>query len=349
MAFLQDAPTTHTLAPACPAVDSVPEITPASESPDVSVCIVNWNCRELLRKCLASLLHQPQGVRFEVVVVDNASADGAAEMVADDFPEVILVRNSTNLGFSCGNNQAAAAARGKYLFFLNNDTELAPGTLAEFVSYAAIHPDIGMLGPRLRGADGAYQISYRRKPTIGALLHRISLLRWTRLFRQAYYSYRRDTFDPDGVREVEVLMGAAVFLPRDVFEQSGRWDERYRFGGEDLDLSTQVGRRRPVVYFSSVEVLHYGRVSSRANVGFSAPNVAIGYVHYFRKAGAGRLALATYKALVTIDAPVQIGTKLVQAGWRQLTGRPAKARKSILAARGVWQFLRSELTRFWKA
>ncbi|MCZ2343582.1 MAG: hypothetical protein LC104_17580 [Bacteroidales bacterium] len=138
-------------------------------------------------------------------------------------------------------------------------------------------------------------------------------------------------------------------MPRDVFEQSGRWDERYRFGGEDLDLSTQVGQRRPVVYFSSVEVLHYGRVSSRANVGFSAPNVAIGYVHYFRKAGSGRVSLLLYKVLVTLDAPVQITFKLTQAIWRTLTGRPEKARKSLLAARGVWHFLTRELYRFWRA
>jgi GT2 family glycosyltransferase len=180
-------------------------------------------------------------------------------------------------------------------------------------------------------------------------MHRIAILRWTRLFRRAYYRYRRETFEPDGVRAVEVLMGAAVFLPREVFEQSGRWDERYRFGGEDLDLSTQVGRNHRLVYFSEVEVMHYGRVSSRANVSFSAPNVAIGYVHYFRKAGVGPMSLLLYKALVTIDTPVHIGVKLFEAGCRLLRGRRDKARKSWLAARGLWHFFRGDLIRFWRA
>ena len=86
---------------------------------DVSVCIANWNCRELLRGCLESLHDLPQGVRVETIVVDNGSADGAADMVAREFPEVILVRNTANAGFSRANNQAAQRARGRYLFFLN--------------------------------------------------------------------------------------------------------------------------------------------------------------------------------------------------------------------------------------
>jgi GT2 family glycosyltransferase len=288
-------------------------------------------------------------VRFEVIVVDNASTDGAADMVATEFPEVILVRNRENSGFSRGNNQAASVAKGRYLFFLNNDTELAPETLREFVRFADRNPGVGMVGPRLRGADGTLQVSYRRRPTLAALLHRISFLRWTGLFRGAYYRYRRDTFDPEGIKPVEVLMGAAVFLPRSVFEQSGRWDERYLFGGEDLDLSTQVGRRHPVVFVGTVEVTHYGRVASRANAGFVAPNVAIGYVHYFRKSGVGPVALFLYKALVTIDAPLQVIGKLGQSGLRWLRGHKAKARKSLLAAQGAWQFLRGEMVRFWLA
>lgn len=350
MGLMPDAPLSCLDAPGPVSAPTAgrPHIHPALV-PDVSVCIVNWNCADLLRKCLASLFARSQGVRFEVIVVDNASTDGAAEMVADEFPQVKLVRNGDNVGFSRGNNQAASASRGRYLFFLNNDTELAPDTLREFVRFADRNPGVGMVGPRLRGADGALQISYRRRPTLPALMHRISLLRWTGLFRKAYYRYRRDTFDPHGVKPVEVLMGAAVFLPRSVFEQSGRWDERYRFGGEDLDLSTQVGRRHPVVFVGTVEVTHYGRVASRANAGFVAPNVAIGYVHYFRKTGVGPASLFVYKLLVTVDAPVQVLAKLVQGGTRYLRGKPEKARKSWLAARGVCQFMRSELVRFWRA
>lgn len=321
----------------------------APSIPIVSVCIANWNCRELLRGCLQSLFARPQGVSFEVIVADNASTDGAAEMVEAEFPRVHLIRNRTNFGFSIANNQAANLARGGYLFFLNNDTIVPPNTLGQFVEFHKQNPDAGMVGPRLRGVDGCNQISYRKKPTLAALLHRISFLRWTGLFRRAYNEYRRNSFNPDGVHTVEVLMGAAVFLPRAAFDASGRWDENYRFGGEDLDLSTQVGRNHRVVYAGSVEIVHYGRVASRANVTFAAPNVAIGYVRYFRKAGASRGGLLFYKLCVTLDAPLQLVGKLLQASVRAIAGDPERGQKSLLAARGLVQFMGQELLRFWRA
>ena len=325
-----------------------PTTAAVRRAPVVSVCIANWNCRDLLRACLASL-NQPQGVPFEIIVVDNASADAAAELVAAEFPDVRLVRNASNRGFSIANNQAAELACGRYLLFLNNDTVVPAHTLRRFVAYAEANPQVGMIGPHLRGGDGEHQISYRRRPTLGALLHRVSLLRWTGFFRGAYHAYRRGTYSPDGNRRVEALMGACVFMPRDVFESAGKWDEQFRFGGEDLELSARVNRTRPVVYLGGVEITHYGRVASRENAGFVGPNVAVGYVTYFRKAGASAFALATYKLLVTLDAPVQLVAKLAQAGMRSARGDAARAVKSYESACGLWGFLRRELPRFWRA
>ena len=324
--------------------------SPAADAPDVSVCIANWNCREHLRRCLSSVLECPQGATVEVIVVDNASTDGAAEMVAAGFPDVVLIRNTDNAGFARASNQAAGLANGRYVFFLNNDTVVPPQSLGRLVAFADGHPNVGMIGPRLRDGDGKLQISYRRKPTMRAMLHRAALLRWTGLFRRAYDEYRRDGFDPAGVRRVEVLMGAAVLMPRAVYEQCGGWDEGFRFGVEDVDLSDRVGRVRPLVHVPGVELTHFGRVSSRQNVTFAAPNLMIGYARYFRKSGVARLPLMIYKAVFTLDAPIQLLGKAVQYTWRRLTGADVeKAEKSRLALRGGWQFLTRELIRFWRA
>jgi GT2 family glycosyltransferase len=316
---------------------------------DVSVCIANWNCRDLLRGCLASLLGRPQGVRLEVIVVDNASEDGAAEMVEREFPSVALYRNDANRGFSQANNLAARRSRGRYLLFLNNDTEVPAGTLRRLLDYAEAHPEVGMIGPRLRDGRDRWQVSYRLRPTVGTLLHRTSLLRWTGLFRGAYGRYRRQDFDPHTVRRVDVLMGAALLLPRQVFFDCGGWDEDFVFGGEDLDLSARVGRRYPVVYLPRAEVIHYGRASTRQHIGFASTQMAIGFVRYLRKRGCGRPALWAYKLAVTLDAPLQFVVKGLEYLCRRLRGRRGKAAKTLLAWKGLGHFLVRGLVEFWKA
>jgi N-acetylglucosaminyl-diphospho-decaprenol L-rhamnosyltransferase len=316
---------------------------------DVSVCIANWNCRDLLRACLESLHDRPQGVRLETIVVDNASTDGAADMVAREFPEVVLIRNPTNVGFSRANNQAARQARGRYLFFLNNDTFVPEGALRRLLDFAEAHPGAGLIGPRLRDGGGQTQVSYRNKPGLATLLHRTTLFRWTGLLRGAYRRYRRDEFDPESVRTVDVLMGAAMFLPQQAFFDAGCWDEDFTFGGEDLDLSLRVGRRHDVVFYPGVEITHYGRVSTRQHIGFASRHMTIGFARYLRKCGCSPEGLLLYKTAVTLDAPLQVLTKLAEFAWRRLSGRRRAAEKSWLVVRGLTHFLAAGLPEFWSA
>jgi GT2 family glycosyltransferase len=318
-------------------------------SVDVSICIANWNCQDHLRACLESLHYQPQGARFETIVVDNGSNDGAPEMVDRDFPEVILHRNTTNRGFAAANNQAAGFAAGRYLFFLNNDTHLPEGTLGRLVEYADAHPEVGIVGPRLRNGDGKLQISYRMQPTLRTFLHRTSLLRWTGIFRSAYRRYRREGFDAETTRPVEVLMGAAMLIPRRVFLEAGGWDEDFTFGGEDAELSTRIRRSHPLVFHPAIEIKHFGRVSTRRHIGFATTQTIIGFARYLRKCGYSRAALLLFKTIVTLDAPVLFAGKGAQYLWRRLTGQRAKAEKSAIAMRGARHFLLSGLVPFWSA
>lgn len=316
---------------------------------DVSVCIANWNCRELLYGCLKSLCDEFQGVRVETIVADNASTDGSADMVERQFPEVILHRNATNVGFARANNQAARQARGRYLLFLNNDTVVPPGALRRLLDYAEAHPEVGMVGPRLRDGQGHPQVSYRQRPSLSTLLHRTSLLRWTGLLRGAYRRYRRQDFDAETTRRVEVLMGAAMLLPRDIFFGCGGWDEDFTFGGEDLDLSARVGQHYDIVFHPAAEITHFGRVSTRQHIGYASSNMAIGFLRYLRKSGYSEPVLTLYKLIVTLDAPIQVVGKGLQYLYRRLRGRHAKAEKSVLAMRGQLYFLIRGLLPFWRA
>jgi GT2 family glycosyltransferase len=326
-----------------------PDAPPTTNLIDISVCIANWNCRELLRTCLKSLRDQREETALETIVVDNGSTDGAAEMVAEDFPEVILVRNESNRGFSRASNQAARLSRGRYLFFLNNDTVVPPGALTKLAAYADANPRFGILGPRLRDGQGKVQVSCRPRLSVTALLHRTWLLRWTGLLRRTYYRCRREEFDPDRTRSVDVLMGAAMLIPREVFFRIGQWDEDYVFGGEDMDLCFRIGRLHPVIYHPEVEIIHFGRVSSRQHVEFAPPQIACGFVRYLRKTGSSAQALWTYKFLVTLDTPLQLLVKGLQYFWRRMTGRKIQAEKSRVAFLGAWYFLTRGLKAFWKA
>ena len=317
--------------------------------PLVSVCIVNWNCRDLLYACLRSLTAVLQEVPLEVIVVDNASTDGAFEMVRAEFPEVLLVRNETNAGFAAACNQAGRLGRGRFLFFLNNDTVVPPGTLARLCAFARANPRAGLIGPRLRGPGGRVQSSARRCPTVAALLHRLTLLRWTGLFRKAYREYRgRDVADR-AAGPVEVLMGAAVLIPQRLFRRLGGWDESFAFGGEDIDLCARVWQSHEVVYYPAVEVVHHGRGSSRLRPGPAHADTVVGITRCLRQSGTRWWARAAYKLLYTLDAPLSL---LVEAGryvTARLRGKPRQAERAALRVRGMTYFLTRRLFSFWLA
>ena len=320
----------------------------AATAPDVSVCVVNWNCREMLRACLRSLLRHEQGVRLEVIVVDNASADGAADMVAEEFPEVMLLRNGGNAGFARANNQAAARASGRHLFFLNNDTEVPPETLRQLLDYAEGHPEAGMVAPRLRNGLGRVQRSCRSRPTVAALLHRTWLFRWTGLFRAAYRRYGGRGESLETTHPVEVAMGAALLVRRERFAACGGWDEGYTFGGEDIDLCVRIGRRHPVVYFPEAEVIHHGRASSRLHPGYAHSNTVVGITRFLRRSGTPGGALLVYKLALTLDTPLQWLVHAARYASQRLRGRRRSAARSLLTLRGLTHFLCRGLFRLWR-
>jgi GT2 family glycosyltransferase len=317
--------------------------------PDLSIIIVNWNGRELLRQCLASLDAASADLHVEILVVDNASSDGSADMVPAEYPHVRLLENTENLGFARANNQAAAVSRGRFLFFLNNDTVVRPDSLRNLLEFLEQHPEVGMIGPRLIGADGNPQRSYRGRPTVAALLHRLTLLKWTGLFRRPYERYRREVFDADALRTVDTVLGAAVCLPRDVFFSHGGWDERFPFGLEDFDLSARVARTHQVLFFPGAEIVHFGKMSSRRNLGFAFTGVECGYARYLRKHALGPMSVGLYKLLVTLNLPLAVAAEAVRELWRRWRRGPAPADRPHSELVPLWHFATRGLPLFWRS
>lgn len=303
----------------------------------------------MLRACLRSLELQRQQIPLEIIVVDNGSTDGAADMVARCFPHVHLIRNTENRGFARANNQAARAAHGRYLFFLNNDTLVPSGALAQLLDYARTHPEAAAIGPRLCSGAGKPQTSFRTRPTVPALLHRLMPFRWFGLFRREYQRYRRDDGDFETTRPVEVLMGAALLVRRSLFVEIGPWDEEYTFGGEDIDLCTRLARHGAIVYHPGVEITHYGRASSRRHVGYAHTHTLVGITRYLRKTGSSKALLLLYKAALMIDAPLRWSGLAIQYLWRRLRRQPHRAAKSLEMLRGTGHFLRHGLPELWQA
>jgi GT2 family glycosyltransferase len=231
---------------------------------DVSVVIVSFNTREVLRECLQTLERETSGVTYEAIVVDNASADGSADMVEKEFPRVKLVRRAVNLGFAAANNRGFALARGRYVSQLNSDAFVNPGALELAVKHMDAKPRVGLSGGRLVGRDGAWQPSARQFPSpLNEALNLTGLAAkysGSRLFGRADKTWA----DPLESGPADWVPGAFTLIRRDVLEQIGHLDERFFLYFDDVDLCRRVKALGYAVwYFADVVVTHIGGESAR--------------------------------------------------------------------------------------
>jgi GT2 family glycosyltransferase len=252
---------------------------------DVSVVIVSYNTEDHLRRCLLSLGQFLTGVDAEVLVIDNASRDGSADMVAREFPWVRLIRGRKNVGLARATNAGIAAAHGEFILWLNPDCELRSPVLGPMVDFMRDHPDVGALGPRIVDPDGSLQLSCRRFPGLStSLFHRYSL--FTRIWPRNPISrrYLMTDWDHATIREVDWVSGACMMLPRWLLLELDGLDEAFFMYIEDVDLCyriREVGLK--VVYFPRVAVVHEIGASTR-----SAPLRMVwerhrSMWHYYRK------------------------------------------------------------------
>ncbi len=232
---------------------------------DVSIIIVNWNTRDLLRECLRSVHAETRDVSFETIVVDNASTDGSPAMVAEEFPGVKVIANDANRGFAAGNNQGLAAATGRYALLLNSDTVVLDRAIERVVAFADRHGEAGVVGCRIRNADGSLQPSCSTFPSLTNLALMATYL--YRLFPRNRFAGRdRMTWwGHDGEREVEVMTGCFLLVRREVVEKVGGFNESYFFGGEEVDWCRRIGEAGWKLMFTpSATITHLGGASARS-------------------------------------------------------------------------------------
>lgn len=311
---------------------------------ELSIIIVNWKSVDLLRRCLQSVQAFPPRCAFEILVIDNASYDGSAELISADFPSVTFIQSDQNLGFAAGNNRAFERSTGRYILFLNPDTEIANDALNCMLTVVQTYPDVGVVGPKLVDPDLSVQIDAMRSfPTILSELFDSSLTR--RLLGPFNFAGVRpvlqESQNPVGV---EMLPGTCIMLHREVFTRAGRFNERYFMYAEDVELNFRVRAAGHTNYYlsSAVVIHHGGRSSKQKSESFFSTVMIHEAVWQFLRATHGDAYALTYRSTTALAAIVRIGV-LFTLSW--LAVRPALRTRAAHGARKWMKVLRWALGR----
>ena len=234
----------------------------------LSVVFLSYNTRDLTKQALNSVLYAAECMEVEVFVVDNASVDGSADMVEEEFPQVKLIRNEDNVGFAAGNNVALQQVVGEYVLLINTDTIVRRDALLTMVDFLDAHPEAGACGCKILAPDGTLQLDSRRGfPTPVAAFCKMSGL--SRLFpnHPVISRYYMTYLDPEQIAEVEVLSGSCMMVRKTAIDQVGLLDEDYFMYGEDIDWCYRIYQAGWKIYYvPDTEIIHF-----RGESGKGAP------------------------------------------------------------------------------
>jgi GT2 family glycosyltransferase len=304
---------------------------------DVSVIIVSWNVREFLRVCIDSIILARGDASMEIIVVDNASADGSTEMVRHRFPDVELVESTTNLGFGPANNLGLARSRGRYVFFLNPDTRLSAGALSRLIECLDRQRAFDVVGPRLIDPDGTVQrVCACRLPSLALTLFEAMYLHRVPAIGRRIKDRLVSPYDLDKSQEVDAISGAAMFARREAVLAVAGFDESFLHTAEDMDLCLRLranGSR--ILYLADAEVVHFGgRSVALATSRASTMSIMSMYV-YFRRSR-GRLYGFAYKLIVQL---VQMPMLLLVGITKAIARRESRdLRERVRLAKAVWMW-----------
>jgi len=308
-------------------------------SSDVSICILNWNQKSLLKDCLASCRAELERSKLggQVIVVDNASTDGSPEMVSELFPEVNLICNKENASFSSANNQGIRLSTGRYILILNNDTVLLPGCLEIMVAFMDSHPRVGVAGPKLLNPDGSIQHGYYRTlPTLAELL--LGLFWLDRFWPGRLLVERALGIDEslESATPIEQIPGCSLLLRHQALESVGLFDEGFEYWYEDVELCHRFLKCGwEIYYLPQARIIHYGGASfAKLGTSKTTPWRISGQLRYFRKQkGFFQYAILKGMAIVGLVA------RLVAVGSLGLIPSIRDRRRWSGAATAYWHLL----------
>jgi len=244
---------------------------------DISIIIVSYNVKEYIISCIQSIYkHSKSNYSFEILIVDNNSKDRTTDSLIKDFPKISLIKNKNNAGFSTAVNQGVKISQGKYILILNPDTLFIEDTLEKLINVANNQKELGAIGPALVDDSGSFQQSFWRNPsiinTLLSIFH-LDLLNYNK-------NYKDKKFDT--ISNVETISGAALFLPRKIFNKLNGFNEKL-FWMEDVDLCfrlNQMGYK--TYYFPSTKIIHFIGKSAEKNYKVAISNQLLSKVKFFK-------------------------------------------------------------------
>lgn len=275
---------------------------------DLSIIIVSYNTKNILRDCLQSVLRHALGIAYEIIVVDNASRDESVAMLRQEFPSVKVIANSDNSGFAKANNQGMAAAQGRYLLLLNSDTLILDNGLKAVMEFADRQPDAGVIGCKVLNRDESLQYSCSHDPSLltelmffgKAIIHHA----WDPLTHYKFMKY----WDHAQTKPVDCLFGCFLWIRREVVQQLGGLDEKFFMYYEDVEFCRRVrgSKRFRIFYFPEVSIVHLGGMSADP-ANYSMLKYCYASIQYYFTKTRGRFAAWLFDGLCKTIWRMEIG------------------------------------------
>lgn len=298
---------------------------------DISIIIVTYNSANVIGNCLDSIATHSTGMHVETLVIDNDSTDGTPALVQQDYPWARLISGHGNVGFAQGNNIGFTQAQGRYLFMLNPDTEIHPGALQALLTYADAHLQVGMIAPHVVYPDGRLQHNTFHFPD----------------YAQAFYGFFEKLVPLDSPqngrylpteynheRETEHILGAAVFIRREVYEQLGGMDEAYQLYFEETDWCYRIRRAGwQIRYTPTATIMHISAHTTSKNPERSSILFARSQAYFYRK-NYGWIAYLILKKITVIGLTYWQARTLYGLLRRRISGEIFKRR-----LKSYWQIL----------